>query len=249
MVASMDGASRADGLLELREALDDARAFARNRAGYDKGQAAEYAASRLDLEALQPVLRGELPLVIGANRASDLEALVRFAAEQKVRVIAVGAAEGWMVAPALAAAKIPVVLDPMVYGPGGFDQVHARPDNAKRLADAGVSVVLSSFSSHNARTLSQVAGNAVRGGMDHAAALRAITETPARVFGLGDRGRVEPGAVANLVLWGGDPLELLTPVEAVWIRGRPIALESRQTALQQKYRTMPGTPLPPLAVE
>lgn len=247
--ASFGGESKAEGLLELRELLDDARFLRRKGSAYDSGNSRELAASRLDLQALYPVIDGEVPLVIGANRASDIEALLRMAKEQGILLVISSAAEGWLVADLLAASNTPVILDPLVFGPGGFDQLQARSDNAKLLDEAGVTVVLSSFSSHNARTLKQVAGNAVREGMDHTAAVRAITSAPAEAFGLTDRGKLVAGQIANVVVWGGDPLELGTAVEHVLIAGQEIALVSRQTVLRERYRTLPGTPVQALTLE
>ena len=86
-----------------------------------------------------------------------------------------------------------MIVDPLVYGPGSFDQLHARPDNAALLHEAGASVIISGYDSHNARKLRQLAGNAVRAGLDHGAAIRAITEAPARAFGMDDYGRLEAG--------------------------------------------------------
>lgn len=256
MVGRIAGASRAEGLLRLRELLDDTRWYAAHRGSFDQGRSRELAASRIDLEALIPVVEGELPLVIEADRAADIEALLRFADEQRIRLVITGGAEAWQVADALADAEVPVVVDPLVYGPGSFDEIHARPDNAARLAEAGVDVILSSFSSHNARLVAQMAGNAVRGGMEWGDALQAVTETPARVFGMAEHGAIREGALANLVVWrsvdpelASDPFELSTSPDGVWIRGQAVPLRSRQTELLERYRRLPGTPLPPLAIE
>lgn len=236
-----------EGLAVWSGYLDDARAHQKDPAAYDRGRPYPEGMSRADLAVLGRVARGELPLVVGAQTAWQIEALLRWAAQEKVKVVITGAAEGWRVADALAAAKVPVIVDPLTYGPGGFDQLQARPDNPALLARAGVEVILSTWSTHNARTLRQVAGNAVRGGMDAEAALRAITIAPVTAFGPGPAG-IAPGAPADLVLWTGDPLELSTRVEASWIGGDPVELRSRQTSLFEKYRTLPGTPSPPLSL-
>ena len=232
------GGSRSQTLMRLREVLEDARAYDRNRKAFEGDRFRDLAAERLDLEALQPVLAGEIPLVVSVQRASDIEALLRLAEDVGIRLVLVGAAEGWLLAEQLAAAEVPVVLDPLVYGPGSFEQIHARADNAALLHAAGVQVVISSFSSHNARTLRQAAGNAVRGGLPHDVALAAITRTPAGVFGLDRHGRLEPGAVANVAVWSGDPLEPSSELLHLVLRGEQVPLTSRQTALFEKYRSL-----------
>ena len=242
MIAGIGGESRAQGLLQLRELLDDARTYRANRSAYDRNQwrTVYPGASRLDLEALGPVIDGDLPLVVGANRASESEALVQLQSDLGIRLVIRGAGEGWLVAEALAEAEIAVIVDPLVYGPGSFGEIHARAEGPALLAAAGVPVIFTTGSSHNARNLKQVAGNAVRGGFDHDGAVRAITQVPAEVFGLEGRGVIEAGAFADLVLWSGDPLEIGTQVEHVWINGRDVALESRQTHLRDAYRVLPG---------
>jgi imidazolonepropionase-like amidohydrolase len=250
--AAMSGAvttgSPSEGLRRLSELFDDARRFAANRRAYDENRSRPFVASRLDLEALQPLLQGDIPLILSADRASKIEALIRFAEAEGVRLVIRGAAEGWRHADALAEADIAVIINPLIYGPGSFDQREARPDNAQLLAEAGVDVIISTRSAHFARSLRQLAGNAVRGGMDHTAAVRAITSTPARVFGLSDRGEIARGAFANLVIWSGDPLEIGTRVETMLIAGRAVELTSRQTDLFERYRELPGSPVPPLSL-
>jgi imidazolonepropionase-like amidohydrolase len=249
MQGSAGASSKAQGLLELEELLDDARLFAKNKGAWQQNRYRSFSASRLDLQALEPVIKGERPLVLSANRASAIEALVRFAQREKIRLVIVGAAAGWKVAELLASAQVAVIVDPLVFGPGSFGQIHAREDNAALLVKAGVAVMLSSFSTHNARTLRQVAGNAVRSGMAHSDALKAITKTPADVFGVADRGVLAVGAVANLVVWSGDPFELATHAKQVIIAGQVVSAKSRQTELRERYRHLPGTPLMPIPLE
>ncbi len=236
------GISRAATLLRLREVLDDARTWSRDRAAWARGASRPYDLGRLDLDALVPVVEGRLPLVVTVDRAADIEALVRMAREEDIRLVLDGAAEGWLVADLLAEAGVPVIVDPLVPGPTNFDRIHARPDNAAMLAQAGVQVMISTHSAHFARKLRQAAGNAVREGMDPVAALRAITVVPAEVFGQPDHAGIAPGNVANLVAWSGDPLELTTAVRGTWIRGRPQPLVSRQTLLRDRWmnRTLTG---------
>jgi imidazolonepropionase-like amidohydrolase len=229
------GGSRAAAVIRLREALDDARAYARGREAYDRGAAREYAATRMDLEALQLVLRRQIPLVVEAHRASDILTALGLARDHGLRLVLYGATEGWMVAEEIARADVPVVVRVLENLPGSYERLGARFDNAAILHRAGVQVAITSGTTHNARNLRQEAGNAVAHGLPYDEALRAVTATPARIWGLEDRGTLQPGQVANVVVWGGDPLEILPPVRHVFIRGREIPLVSRQTELRDRY--------------
>jgi imidazolonepropionase-like amidohydrolase len=239
VTSQMVTGTRGGTLLKLREALDDARVYATRKAAYEENRSRALSMGRLHLEALQPVLRGQIPLVITARRASDIDAALALADEFKLRLVLSGASEAWMRKDELARRKIPVIVDAMENLPSRFESLHARSDQAAILWRAGVAVVLSTFSSHQSRTLWQMAGNAVRNGMDHDAAIRAITETPAAAFGIADHGKLEAGAVANLVVWSGDPLETSSRVEHVIVRGVELALDSRQRRLLERYRTLP----------
>lgn len=249
LVASVPTASFAEGMQRLRELVSDVRAYAARPSSYDTSRPFAQGASKLDLDALRPAVDGRVPILVDVDKASELEALIRLQAELRVKFIVRGGAEAWLVADALAKAKIPVIIDPLVYGPQSFDETRARRDNAALLQAAGVPLVIGPAErTHNVRSLRETAGNAVREGLDHAAALTAITKTPAAAFGAPDRGRVAVGAVADLALWTGDPLELSSAVAQEWIEGRPVELRSRQTELFEKYRTLPGTPAPALPV-
>lgn len=223
----------------LREALEDARFYATHRGAYDANQVRQLSLRRAGLEALVPVVQGNLPLVVHAHRASDIEAALRLADDLKLKLVLSGASEAWMIADDLARRKVPVIVDPLEDLPQRFDRLHSRSDNAAMLQRAGVRVIIATYASHQSRLLWQHAGNAVRTGMDHDAAIRAITETPADAFGLKGYGRLEKGAVANVVVWSGDPLQLSTRVEHVFVRGREQSLETRQTLLRDRYRTLP----------
>jgi imidazolonepropionase-like amidohydrolase len=231
--------SRSAVLAGLRELFADARAFDRNRAAWEKNQYRPLAASHLDLEALQPVLDGQVPLLVHVARKADILAILDLAKTERIRVVLIGATEAWQVADTLARAQVPVVIDPVENAPESFDRLGARADSAALLERAGVTVLLSTFSTHNARKLRQWAGNAVREGMTHAGALRAVTAAPAQVFGLKRLGTLRPGQRADLVVWSGDPFEPLTQVERVLIGGRDISLRHRQRALAERYRLLP----------
>jgi imidazolonepropionase-like amidohydrolase len=233
------GGSRAGVAARLRQIFNDAREYGRRRADYTRAQMQPLAAPAADLEALQPVLRGELPVFAIANRRSDLETALRIAKEYKLQLILAGAAEGWQIAGQIAAAAVPVLVVPLDNIPS-YDQLGIRYENAALLAAAGVKVVLLETDTHNSRNLRQQAGNAVAYGMTWEQALRAVTLSPAEVFGVAGRyGSLETGKVANVVVWTGDPFEFSTGVEHVFIRGREIPLRSRQTELLERYRTLP----------
>ena len=238
--AGRAGGSRAAAILRLREALQDARDYNQNRRAFESAQRRDYALSRLDLEALQPVLRRELPLVITVHRASDILSALRLAQEFNVRIIVSGASEGWIVARELAAANTPVIVNPMGNIPG-MESLGITLENAARLHAAGVNQVFATFESHNSRNLKQLAGNAVSYGMPFDAALRAVTLNPARLWGIADRyGSLEVGKDADVVVWSGDPFELTTTVEHVFINGREVSDETRQRALFNRYRRLGG---------
>ncbi len=236
--AAAAGGSRASAILRLREALQDAVDFSRNRAAWNSAQRRPYARGRLDLEALAPVIRGELPLAVAANRASDLLAVLRLGEEFKLKLVILEGAEGWKVADRLAARHVPVVVKPLTDIPS-FDAPGATLENAARLAKAGVPIILSSFETHNARNVRQEAGNAIANGLDREAALRAVTLGPAEAWGVADRcGSLEVGKDADVVVWSGDPFELMTGPEHVFIRGREQPRDSRQRQLLERYRTI-----------
>ncbi|HEY3279256.1 MAG TPA: amidohydrolase family protein [Gemmatimonadales bacterium] len=233
------GGSRAGAAARLRRVFTDALEYSRRRADYNRAQMQPLAAGPADLDALMPVLRGQLPLVVIANRRSDIETALRIAREYKLRLVLAGAEEGWQIADKIAAAGVPVLVQPLDNIPS-YDALGVRYENAGLLAKAGVKVVLLENDTHNARNLRQQAGNAVAYGMTWDQALRAVTLAPAEVFGVADRyGSLEAGKVANVVVWTGDPFEFSTGVEHVFIRGNEIPLRSRQTELFERYKTLP----------
>jgi hypothetical protein len=192
------------------------------------------------LPAGREVLAGYLKggrVVFDVHRAADIRQVLALAKRYGVKPVIAGGEEAWLVAEDLAKAKVPVLLNPFDNLPQDFDRIGARLDNAALLAQAGVAIsfMQSNDPSHNARKIRQGAGNAVAHGLAWDAALAALTAVPADIFGLERRGRIAPGFAADLVLWSGDPLEVTTTAEQVWIAGAPVAMRSRQTELRDRY--------------
>lgn len=239
------GGSRAGALLRLREAFEDARDLKDNRDSFDAGQRRAYALPRLDLEALLPVIDGSMPLLVNVHRVSDIEAVLRLKDEFKLRVVIVGGAEAWMIADKIAAASVPVILNPLANLPSSFESINASLENAARLHKAGVQIAFAMGDSHNARNLTQSAGVAVANGLPWDAGLRAITVNPAMIYGQSETCcTIEVGKEADVVVWDGDPLEVTTFASQVFIRGEKMSMQSRQTLLRDRYMNL-DTELPP----
>ncbi|HSE28227.1 MAG TPA: amidohydrolase family protein [Gemmatimonadales bacterium] len=233
------GGARARGLARLERLLDDAAEYDRRRADFRRNAIQPLSAPAEELEALLPVLRGERPLYVVANSERDIRNALHLAAERRLRLVLLGAAEGWKVAGELARAGVPVVVNPFQNVPG-FDNLGARWDNPALLAEAGVTVVLTESESGGPRNLRWGAGHAVRNGLPWARALEAVTLAPARAFGAGhEAGSLEPGKLADVVVWSGDPFEYATRAELVLIGGREVPAMSRQTELLERYRRLP----------
>lgn len=232
--------SLAAGLARLGEVLEDARRVASGKDPW--AEVERVSAGRVDLVAIGAALKGELPVLVHVDQAADIEAVLRLADTWRLRLVIAGGAEAWMVADRLAAARVPVALDPMVYGPGTFDQLRGRSDNAALLAAAGVPVMLLTTETHNARSARFAAGNAVRAGLPHATAIAALTSVPAQAFGLADRGVLQAGAVADLALWSDDPLDTPGRLLGLVIAGALQDPTTRQTELVEAWRTLPRVP-------
>jgi imidazolonepropionase-like amidohydrolase len=241
--------SRPDIWAKFRETLDDAREYWADRAGYHRpGGARDQRTIRIDLDALGPVVRGEEPLLVHAERASTIRQVLQYAQANRLKLVILGGGEAWQVAADLAAAHVPVVFDNDLNLPNSFSDLGATLKGAARLDAAGVTVVFQPQADgpgHYARTITQIAGNAVANGMRWDHALAAITANPAQVFGIAESyGTLEPGKDADVVIWDGDPLELTSAPTAVFIRGQNIPLVSRQTRLRDRYRDI-GAKNPP----
>lgn len=236
---AVDG-SRGRAIELLREVLDDAAAYAKDRAGFERNQRRAMIADRLDLEALIPVLRRRVPLIVNAHAEADLRAALRLASERKLRLVIAGGTEAWRIAPLLAKAGVAVILDPTDNLPTRLEATDARDDNATILQRAGVAVAIATLgNAAGARTIRHLAGVAVSNGLPWDQGLAAITTVPAAIYRLTGRGTIAAGAVADLVVWSGDPLEITTAAETVIIGGVVQSMASHQTRLLDRYRTLP----------
>ncbi|HTD71926.1 MAG TPA: amidohydrolase family protein [Steroidobacteraceae bacterium] len=225
--AKVAGGTRAAEYMLFDQAIHEARAPG------PVGQGALlHAAGR---EALNRYLMGGR-VVFQVDRASDIREVVAFAARNGIKAVILGGDEAWLVAKDLAKANVPVILNPLNDLPLDFDRLASSLENAARLQRAGVRIAFSSGDTPQARLTRQLAGNAVAHGLPWESALAAITSTPADIFGVGaTHGRIAVGQAADLVLWNGDPLEVSTLAEQVWIGGKRIEMKSRQTELRDRY--------------
>lgn len=235
------GSARAEVFQRFREVLEDASLYPRRRAEVERNASRPLAARRADLEALQPVLAGRLPIVIDADRATDIATALDLGRRYRMRVAISSATEGWKVAEQLGAAQAFVMVGALNNIPRDFSSLGARQDNAALLHAAGAKVIISGGSdAFNARNVKYEAGVAVAFGMPWEAALRAVTLTPAELYGVDNRtGSISVGKDATLVVWSGDPFELSTRAEHVFVQGAEVQGPSRQDELMRRYRTFP----------
>jgi len=250
--ARLAGGSRTSSFAMLRNALHEALLMQAN-----PQRDTENLLNRVDAAALLAAARGEQPIYIRAERASDILAVLALRDEfsgHPLKLVIVGATEGWMVADAIAAAHVPVIAAALNDLPASFERLAATQSNIGRMVDAGVVVGIGGYESSgdHPRSLPQYAGNLVAltrvpgaTGLSWGEALAAITAIPARIAGLtGGEGTLAPGAPGDLVLWDGDPLELSSAPVRVFIEGVEQPLDSHQTRLRDRYRVLDETVLP-----
>ncbi len=195
----------------------------------------------LKLEALVPVIRGELPVLVFADRARDIRNAVEFCDKQKLKMILAGGAEAYKVKELLRSKSIPVILRPTLTAPLDEDEPYDRLlSQPAELADARVKIAFGSFDNSFARRLGQQAANAVAYGLPYDEALKAVTLYPAQIFGLADQiGTLETGKIANVIVTNGDPLELTTDVRYLFIKGQLTSTDNKHKALYEKYLNRP----------
>ncbi|HUE78005.1 MAG TPA: amidohydrolase family protein [Sphingomicrobium sp.] len=212
--------------------------------------------TRFDAAALVPVLQGRQYLLVHVERASDILQVLRLKREfPALKLVLVGASEGWTVADRIAAAGVPVIASAVNDLPSSFEQLAATQSNVGRMAAAGVRVSIGTINDNDTRFLfaqRQYAGNLVAlrnvpgaTGVSWGEALAMITSRPAEAIGLGGQiGSLLPGRRGDVVIWSGDPLEGMSAAEAVFIDGVQQPLESHQSKLRDRYRYLPRRDLP-----
>jgi hypothetical protein len=212
--------------------------------------------TRFDAAALVPVLQGRQYLLVHAERASDILQVIDLTREfPKLKIVLVGATEGWLVADQIAKSGIPVIAAAVNDLPASFEQIAATQSNVGRMRAAGVHVAIGmpgDNETHNLFMERQYAGNLVglqkipgATGVSWGEALAMITSRPAEIIGMGDEiGSLATGRRADVVIWSGDPLEASSAAEHVYIDGVEQPLQTHQTRLLDRYRYLPRTDLP-----
>lgn len=213
--------------------------------------------TRFDAAALVPVVNGTQPLYVGVERAADIRSVLALKNEfPRLRLVLVGADEGWLAAREIAAAGVPVIANPMNDLPSSFERLAATQSNVGRMVRAGVKVAiggLAGTTGDQPKNLPQYAGNMVAltrvpgaTGLSWGEAFAAISSIPAEISGQGGRaGVLKPGAAGDLVIWDGDPLELTSAATRVFIDGieQPIG-DDHQRGLARRYRDLDTSDLP-----
>jgi imidazolonepropionase-like amidohydrolase len=238
---------------QLRQTFLDAQAYAADKAEYqaklDKWEKSDKKDSApkpmrvdLKLEALQPYLRGERPVVLGAYEGYEIEVAMQIAQEFKLKVVLNHVTHSQEILDKIAAYKVPVIVGPIYDFPSAnerYDSVFTLP---AELQKRGVKIAFSSAggSSGNPggfeRNLPYAAGYAVAYGLPYDEALKALTLNPAEIWGVADKlGSLDVGKTANVVIANGDPLDVRTDVKQIYIEGHPIPMQSRQTRLRDEY--------------
>lgn len=225
-----------DQLDKLHDLFRDARAYAKAKSA---------AAHRFDrdvvLESMVPYVEGKLPVIIHADIERDIRAALKFADDEKIKVILAGAVDAPRVVNDIKSRNIPVILGPILDLPPREDDPYDYVfTTAKVLYDNGIRFSIQSDDSHNARNLPYHAAACAAFGLPKDVALKAVTIFPAEIFGVADKiGSLETGKVANVILTDGDPLEIRTNIKRLFIAGEDIPMESNQTLLYKKFSQRP----------
>ncbi len=193
------------------------------------------------LEAMVPVVRGQMPVLVFADQARDIRNAVEFCDAQKLKMILAGGSEAWKVKDLLRSKNVPVILRPTLSEPLNEDDAYDRlMTQPAELMAAGVKVAFGSFDNSFARRLGQQTANAVAHGLPYEEGLKAVTLYPAQIFGLDSQlGTLEVGKVASLIVTNGDPLEITTEVKYLFIKGQLTSTDNKHKDLFEKYSNRP----------
>jgi imidazolonepropionase-like amidohydrolase len=194
-----------------------------------------------NLDALVQIVEGRAPLFVLANNERDIRDAVAFADRTSVKIVITGGLEAPLTAPLLKDKNIPVILGSVLTLPTREDLHHAATYRAAgELAQAGIKFAFGSGGYEDVRTIPYEAAISVAWGLDRERALRALTIDAAEILGVADRiGSIEPGKLANLAIWNGDPLEIRTPLPRVLIAGRDVGPDNKHLMLYQKFSSRP----------
>lgn len=225
----------------LKAKLDDAKAYAQAKEARAKDASLPARATDLVLEALIPVVKGELPVLMQANTAAEIRGAIELADKYKLKLIITGADEAEKVAALLKEKNVPVIIGPVTEVPtredDGYDRNYAQ---AAALEKAGVRFVFKTNDSAYVRNLPYQPGTAAAFGMSREEALKSVTIYPAQIFGVDKLiGSIEVGKIANVIVTDGDPLEFRTNTKYMFINGKPVDLSSRHTKLYDKFNNRP----------
>lgn len=229
---------------ERNQALTDLRTLFENTRTYIRARAANPADQPFDsrLDSMIPVVEGNVPLLISADRANQIQAAVAFGVEQNVKIILLGGHDAEMCAELLRRYDVPVIVDAVHKDPRRdheeYDSSYTLPERLRRAEIRFCISGTGRSETWNTRNLPYQAATAAAYGLPYEDALRSVTQYPAEILGIADRvGTLEAGKDATLFVSDGDPLETETLVTAAWIQGRKVDLTSRHTQLYDKYRT------------
>ena len=195
-----------------------------------------------DIIALGKVVNDGMPFVIETNRAVDILQALFMKKKYGLNLVLVSVEEAPMVLDQLKESNTPVIIDPMDNIPNSFDELGSSLDLGKILDQAGIPIMFSTQRSHNYHLMRQGAGNAVAYGMSYETAIKGMSNTVAQTFRLDDRGSIETGKLADVIVWDGDPLEPSSFPKIVMIEGKLQDLSSRSTKLTERYTNTENKP-------
>ena len=252
-IGALSSGSRAESLILLRDLLEFAAILDEKDMASSKkiSEAIEdfEIAELMDLQprdviALYNLLNNSLPLIIKTNRASDILKLIDIKKLYGLNLVLMSAQEATLVADEIAENNIPVIINPFDNIPDSFDELASNIRIASSLEKAGIKVMFSESRTHTYHLIRQGAGNAVANGMSYIGAIMALTSNVAESFNISERGRLQQGMKADLVIWEGDPLEPSTFPSKVYINGNDMDLSTRSSRLTERYidkRDLPNT--------